>query len=772
MSTPPKLNPTPDTCEVHNFRPRRFHYLVSAMSKAFFAPPSCCLCNKPDDDLQLSRRCRKCFGKAHGFGICNERPFLVDAAPPVTKPEVPPAKRRRLNFAKHLHHLRHGSGDDSGDVSSMAVSEDVTPASNLPELLHKQSNGKNVAVDRRESDSSLDHCVEEECVDARDEAASSTAKPGDDKLPGSKIKHVVVLMLENRSFDSMLGYLYESKDLQKNIKFVGSRNKKPFDGVDPERMTNEAIMKDGKRIVARPVKNTNDPRRPDGNPGEYHYPHTSAQFYLSPPPNASFEEVKELFAKAQVDWTQTPSMSGFLQDFTLLHPDKTEQQVSEYMSCYGEQLAPVLNLLARNYAVCDEWFASVPSQTWPNRLFTLFGTAFGIIHNQTRTQCVAAITRIWQQNRDSFFEKLSAARPEKFSWTVYAHSLACCMSYMFLQGSTLNGHLMNGQQDEAIKTIEQFKEDAKNGQLPSFSFIEPLYEPAVPNTSHFFFKTYVPKSHNDQHPHHEYGFSYRPTMREGEQLILDLYESLFVTGKNAEETLLIVTYDESGGCFDHVPPPAASKPGDNIRHNLGPEQSSFDFDRLGIRVPCIFVSPQIAKNTVLRSRTNAPFSHTSIAKSMRVQLGVEEPLSKREDESPDFWHVFNADKPRTDAAEIFNEIKSKMLPDEGFEDIAKVTRELEQSEPTDLSMTMMHGAATMVDMSNGKTSKQIVEESDKHVAPTTMSGFFSEMGNLYSQIVKITNLDVTQLLSDLTVSDVVEEKVEEAPIKITNKTTD
>jgi phospholipase C len=123
----------------------------------------------------------------------------------------------------------------------------------------------------------------------------------------------------------------------------------------------------------------------------------------------------------------------------------------------------------------------------------------------------------------------------------------------------------------------------------------------------------------------------------GEQLIARVYNALRA-GPKWDSTLLIITYDEHGGCYDHVPPPAATPP------SPVPTQP-FNFDRFGVRVPAVLVSPYIAPGTILRPRGKTPFDHTSISRTLRERFGIAEPLSEREAVAPDLSGVFNLPAP-------------------------------------------------------------------------------------------------------------------------------
>jgi phospholipase C len=154
---------------------------------------------------------------------------------------------------------------------------------------------------------------------------------------------------------------------------------------------------------------------------------------------------------------------------------------------------------------------------------------------------------------------------------------------------------------------EQFQADAKSGTLPAYSFIEPRYfsDLALPN---------------DQHPPH--------IVTLGEQLIADVYNQLR-NGPGWTKTLLIRTYDEHGGCYDHVPPPGAIPPESPI------DGQAFRFDRYGVRVPAVIVSPFVQQGTVLRPPASVPFDHTSILATLRKRFSLGSPLTARDASAPD-----------------------------------------------------------------------------------------------------------------------------------------
>ena len=182
------------------------------------------------------------------------------------------------------------------------------------------------------------------------------------------------------------------------------------------------------------------------------------------------------------------------------------------------------------------------------------------------------------------------------SWVIYRHDFSLALNLPRLWLFPLNFFLFS-----------DFLDDAKNGNLPAYSFIEPRYLPDVD----------LP---NDQHPPHG--------VTAGEQLIATVYNALR-KGPQWTSTLLIITYDEHGGCYDHVPPPAATSP-DMAK------SSPFNFDRYGVRVPAVIVSPYIKAGTILRApKGSPPFDHTSVMATLRNRFGLGAPLTHRDAAAPD-----------------------------------------------------------------------------------------------------------------------------------------
>ena len=392
-----------------------------------------------------------------------------------------------------------------------------------------------------------------------------------------KIDHIVVLMLENRSFDQMLGYLY-SADRPASVE--------QFDGLTGEESNPDD---DGREIAVYKIRK-DDPHTylmPGADPGEG-FLNTNYQLYKNDSPAA----------------TDVPTNKGFVLNFkSAIASDLAKHykdtlpgtMASQIMGMYTPELLPILSGLARGYAVCDAWFASVPTMTMPNRAFALAATSQGHLDDHVKIFTCPSI-----------FGRLSA---KNLDWAIYGYNRDPLTRHDF--PDTQNA-------DEShFGHFRDFQERAATGDLPPFTFLEPSWD----------------ATGNSQHPNYD--------VAAGEQLIHDVYYAVR-KGKNWASTLLIITYDEHGGNYDHVPPPTdATPPNDGSVGEMG-----FDFTRLGVRVPAVLVSPLIQANTVFRAKAGH-IDHTSILKTVQERWGTDF-LTERDKAAASLADVLTLAKARTD----------------------------------------------------------------------------------------------------------------------------
>jgi phospholipase C len=394
------------------------------------------------------------------------------------------------------------------------------------------------------------------------------------------VDHVVVLMLENRSFDHMLGFLYTS---QGNVSPSGQ----PYEGLAG---TESNPDPGGNPVTVFQItpSTPNAYFMPGADPGEG-YKATNDQLWRSDTAPVS---------------GQVPACQGFVKDFAYtLGWEKTSgwsilpgTVASDIMGCFTPEALPVLSALARGYAVCDHWFASVPTETLPNRAFACAGTSQGHMDDQTKTFTSPSIFGLLESH--------------SVSWAIYGYDAQPLTKNTFTD--------IAGVAADHFGLFKDFQAAAAAGTLPAFTFLEPSWS----------------STGNSQHPNYDVAL--------GERFIRDVYEALR-SGPGWPGTLLVITYDEHGGCYDHVPPPWGATPPDNNAGEYG-----FAFDRFGVRVPAVLVSPLIAPGTVYRVPAGGtPLDHTSILKTVQQRWSLPS-LTARDAAAPGFGDVLTLTAPRTD----------------------------------------------------------------------------------------------------------------------------
>jgi phospholipase C len=192
-------------------------------------------------------------------------------------------------------------------------------------------------------------------------------------------------------------------------------------------------------------------------------------------------------------------------------------------------------------------------------------------------------------------------------------------------------------QPHIFATYEQFLDDCKKGILPDYSFVEPNYnDHPGPGGGEAVA--------SDQHPDHH--------VQVGEVFIASIYNAIRTNPTLWKSTALLIVYDEHGGIYDHVPPPACTPDGFIAKPEDTGTGMPFAFDRLGVRVPAILVSPWIPKATVVTGRT---FEHASIPATVtKCFLGNYVNCSPREKAADTFLDLFS-DQIRPDGdCPVFN----------------------------------------------------------------------------------------------------------------------
>jgi phospholipase C len=477
------------------------------------------------------------------------------------------------------------------------------------------------------------------------------------------IKHVVVLMLENRSFDSMLGKLYP-----KSAGFEGLSGNESNPYTDPvtgqpgtpRRVWNNEAMGPATACI------------PDPDPGELFLADMQVQLYGfgGSPANGP------------------PTMSGFVDNYVRQKSDPSSPKADPMavMHHFTPKQVPVISALATAFGVCDQWHASAPCQTWPNRFFAHTGTAGGWVDNEPFH---------FPYQMETIFERLADRQK---SWKVYFHDMP--------QSVTLANLWFEAPFHFRIFD-DEFEEDCKSGNLPNYSFIEPRY----------FTSETLDLIPNDQHPPHNVVY--------GEQLIARVYNAVR-SAPTWKETLLIITYDEHGGCYDHVPPPSAVVPDAASAANGG-----FPFNLYGVRVPAVIVSPYIAPGSIVRNAPKGlpangppyPFDHTSIIATLRKLFDLGEPLTKRDAVAPDLIGALSLNDPTNDGPASISPTPREPTPAE----LAKAA----SRRPNDLQRSLCHLATRLP----AKATAAPAQIEALKLAPSAASGAaFSSVADALSTV--------------------------------------
>ena len=371
--------------------------------------------------------------------------------------------------------------------------------------------------------------------------------------PGlDKLQHIVVLMMENRSFDHMLG----------SLKAVNPA----IDGVTPD--------------LSNPDTN--------GNPVKAQ---ALAEFQaqLQPDPDHHFPAVDLQIFGGSTDPSRVANMQGFVKSYFNQQRDVGHSQ--KIMYYFAQKGLPVLTTLALEFAVFNRWFASIPGPTICNRAFAHYGTSFGRVDMN-----LIYINEPFK----SIYDRLIGATPKHTSKLYYYDTTS----------STMEVTNLLEHQPELFGTFPQFLDDCAKGNLPDYSFVEPNFNDHETDSGE--------EAANDQHPDHN--------VQSGEIYMGQVYNAI----KNSPlwpNTALLIVYDEHGGIYDHVVPPACPKDQFTASANDTGTGMPFAFDRLGVRVPAILVSPWIPKETVV----DRVFDHASIPATVtKFFLGDYAPRSPRE----------------------------------------------------------------------------------------------------------------------------------------------
>ena len=448
------------------------------------------------------------------------------------------------------------------------------------------------------------------------------------------IEHVVVLCLENRSFDHMLGFLDHGNADYDGLRRGGPFDNKGFDG--------------GPRVPATPGAKKVVPFGPD-------HSHNAVMQQLAMtglgrrrrPTNDGFVISYERKARG----LDPPRFGGLLGP--LLEKMTASRQRgavtapgwgSLAMQCQAPARVPVLSTLALEFAVCDGWFCSVPGETWPNRNYLHAATSDGETDIEIRQYTNRTIFQLLEDNGAD--------------WRIYFDDTPQVWAFPALWDTP--------ERHAKWFPITRFAAHAAAGDLPAYSFIEPNHRPPLHTLDHDTLLGGAPDVSDSQHPennlvslaaYEDFDEDADTDFSRGEGLIASVYEALRANPALFASTLLVITYDEHGGLYDHRPPPTGvPAPG----HGRGPvarllhaiwhrQVQAFDFTMLGARVPAVLVSPLIEPGTVLHEEID----HASVPSTLRHLFAPNaKPLTRRDAWAQPFAHVASRAEPRTGLVDL------------------------------------------------------------------------------------------------------------------------
>lgn len=431
------------------------------------------------------------------------------------------------------------------------------------------------------------------------------------------IKHVFVLMLENRSFDNMLGL--------SGIPGV----------VNPQGNTNTYNGHTFKVTGPAPASMTTDPG--------HELPDVVQQLTnMAPgqwkPPLGTYPR-----QKFPADFANG---TGFVTNYVTNTDEEnpappSSEHYGDVLKCFTHSQASVINQLAGEFAVCTRWHSSIPGPTWPNRFFVHMASSNGMDCSPTQSQIERwALPPGFQSPHGSIFQALNK---KGLTYRIYNDCEKWGFESSFASNPAKGGGARGGGWVPQVASLNgigynsyyelkyYFESDLANNYKAQYTFIEPHYGNITNNTY---------QGGSSQHPMDDiYG---------GEKMIKFVYETLRKSPV-WNESLLIITYDEHGGFYDSVAPPPGNPPADGSPGYGVPGSLNtfgFQFDQLGVRVPAVLVSPLIRKGVV----DSTLYDHTSVLATLESLFGLS-PLTHRDKTANNLLKNVILETPREDCIE-------------------------------------------------------------------------------------------------------------------------
>jgi len=356
------------------------------------------------------------------------------------------------------------------------------------------------------------------------------------------IKTIVVVMMENRSFDNLLGYLSLAPYHRDKVEGLHA---------DPAWLDKVASVYNGTKY--RPFL-LSDP-----------YDVIDAD-----PPHERDQITTQMGAATGGKF----AMNGFVTNYASAKGARPPTAGSQppVMGYFTSEQAPVTDFFAENFAICDHWFASLPAGTQANRLMAMSG--FSTID----------VNQVPLPSQYLVYDWLTK---NGIRWRVYHEGIPFFAMMPRWIGDVLR--------EDHFRPLAQLISDVENeapDEFPQVIFIEPTYTDAP----------HIGPSSDDHAP---------SAIKGGQEFLLEAYRCISLYPDVWKGTVMVVTYDEHGGFFDHVSPPSVP--------TAPPAEAHYNkkFDTLGVRVPAFVLSPFVTPKTVFNNRLD----HTSILKFIGQRFG-------------------------------------------------------------------------------------------------------------------------------------------------------
>jgi phospholipase C len=437
----------------------------------------------------------------------------------------------------------------------------------------------------------------------------------------NRIQHVFCLMLENRSFDHMLGY----SSITGTDASSGSHTR--INGLNPLGLrsavksfqTNSIggiLKKEGRSWPPSSPISVRELLTSNRFGGQSYGVQQGADYAMPVDPGHEFLDVLEQLCGPLAVYPSGGAYppvlnSGFVASYAA---SDGHDNPGEIMKCYRPsnptQLA-VLNALAQEFVVCDNWHASLPGPTWPNRFFAQAASSGGLDHSPSTEEIVtwSTVSGFGFKN-GTIFDRMNSNNTK---WRIYAGDGFPVVA------------ALEGIEVTDIHDYDEFAQDvAQSDYQISYTFIEPSY-------GHFWSDF---KCGTSEHPLDD--------VTRGETLIKATYEAI----RNSplwNRSLLIITWDEHGGFYDHLPPPTAVAPGDTAPGD-DYNQYGFTFEQYGPRVPAVVISPLIPRNLI----DHRLYDHASIPATLEACFGLSF-MTQRDANANNLMPLVSLSSPRGDA---------------------------------------------------------------------------------------------------------------------------